>query len=68
MAAPQDDHRLAGRLALIAVAGFVVFAPPVIAAFDRGARVLGVPAIWVYLLVAWAVVIGLVAATVGRSE
>jgi hypothetical protein len=68
MAAPQDDDRSTGRLALVAALGFVLFAPPLIATFDQGALVLGVPVIWVYLFVAWALVIGLIAATAGRSE
>jgi hypothetical protein len=68
MAGPRDDERFTGRLVLVAGLGFVLFAPPLIAAFDRGGHLLGVPVVWVYLFLAWAVVIGLVAVLVARSD
>jgi hypothetical protein len=68
MPEPRDDDRLTGRLLLAAALGFVLFVPPLIAAFDRGGRVLGAPVVWAYLFVAWAVIIGLVAALIRRSQ
>ena len=35
--------------------------------FDTGAMVLGVPLLWVYLMVAWAAVIGLIAAAARKA-
>jgi hypothetical protein len=63
----RDDERLNGRLVAVAVLGFVLFVPPLLAAFDRPVQVLGVPLLWAYLMLAWAVVIGLVATLVRRS-
>jgi hypothetical protein len=68
MAGPRDDDRLTGRLVLVAALGFVLVAPPVIAAFDHGGQLFGVPVVWAYLFLAWAVVIGLVFVLVRRSD
>jgi hypothetical protein len=68
MPGPREDDRLTGRLLLVAALGFALFIPPLIAAFDRGGQVLGVPVIWAYLFVAWVVVIGLVAAVLRKSQ
>jgi hypothetical protein len=68
MAGPGDTDRLTARLVLVAVLGLVLLAPPLIAAFDRGGQIFGVPVLWAYLFVAWAALIGLIAALVGRSE
>ena len=67
MAGPTDNDRLTGSLVMVAVLGLVLLAPPVIAAFDHGGQVFGVPVIWAYLLVAWAALIGLIALLVRRS-
>jgi putative effector of murein hydrolase LrgA (UPF0299 family) len=68
MTPPRSDDRLAARLTAVAALGFLLFVPPLIGVFDRGAQMAGVPVIWVYLFVAWAVIIGLVAATVRRTD
>lgn len=67
MDGPQDDERVSGRLVAVAMLGFLLFVPPLLSAFDHGGQVFGVPTIWAYLFVAWAVVIGLVATLGGRS-
>jgi hypothetical protein len=67
MAGPRDDDRLTGWLVLGGVLGFVLLAPPLVAAFDHGGRVLGVPAIWAYLFLVWAAVIAVIAVVVRRS-
>lgn len=67
MAGPKDSDRLTGWLVLVGVLGFVLFAPPLVAAFDHGGHVLGIPVVWAYLFVAWAAVIGLIALVVRRS-
>jgi hypothetical protein len=50
------------RLIATAVLGFLLFAPPLLSLFDRKARVFGVPILVAYLFIAWALIIGLVAA------
>ncbi len=67
MAGPERNDRLTGWLVLVGVLGLVLFAPPLVAAFDHGGQVLGVPVIWAYLLLAWAAVIGLITVVVRRS-
>ncbi|SCK10187.1 hypothetical protein [Streptomyces sp. WMMB 322] len=68
MAEPRDDEQLNGRLVAVAALGIVLFVPPLLAQFDRGDRIFGVPVIWVYIYVAWAVVVALVAVICGRSR
>jgi hypothetical protein len=63
----NDDEQLTARLVVAAAVGFLLFVPPVLSAFSHGARPLGVPALWAYLFLAWAAVIGLVAVIIGRS-
>src|SRR5437764_68431 len=49
-----------------ALIGAVLFLPPLLSAAARASAVFGLPAIWVYLFVAWALLIGLVAVLVRR--
>jgi hypothetical protein len=63
----DNDERLTGRLAAVVMFGFLLFVPPLLALFDHHAWVFGVPVLWAYLFLAWAVVIGLVA-VVGRRS
>jgi hypothetical protein len=63
----MDDERRTPRLTAVSVAGFLLFAPPLLSLFDRAdriERVAGVPLLWAYLFLAWALVIGLIAAVV----
>jgi hypothetical protein len=64
----MDDERATPRLVAIFVLGLLLFAPPLLSLFDRNAFVAGVPLLWLYLFGAWALIIGLVAATVRRSD
>ena len=68
MAKSRDDERLAGRLAAVGTLGFVLVVPPLLAQFDRMDRVFGVPLLWAYLYLVWAIVIGLVAIVGARSK
>ena len=68
MAESRDDEQLTGRLAAIAALGFVLTVPPLLARFDHMDQVFGVPVLWAYLYLVWAVVIGLVAVIGGRSR
>ena len=56
------------RLAAVFLLGVVLFNYPVLALFDRAASFLGMPLVFVYLFLAWAVLIGLLAWVVERSE
>ncbi|MFC4494890.1 hypothetical protein ACFPA8_12165 [Streptomyces ovatisporus] len=68
MAESRDDEQLAGRLVAVALLGLVLIVPPLLAQFDRADRVFGVPLLWAYLYIVWAVVIGMVAVIGGRSR
>ncbi|MEO3767315.1 hypothetical protein [Streptomyces sp. B8F3] len=68
MAESRDDERLGGRLAAVGALGFVLVVPPLLAQFDRMDRVFGVPVLWAYLYLVWAIVIGLVAVIGARSR
>jgi hypothetical protein len=64
----MNDERATPRLVAIFVLGFLLFAPPLLGVFDRNTRVAGVPLLWLYLFLAWGLVIGLIAVTVRRSD
>lgn len=68
MAESRKDEQLAGRLAAVAALGFVLIVPPFLTQFDNMDQVFGVPVLWAYLYLVWAVVIGLVAVIGGRSR
>ena len=55
----ESDRR--SRLVALAVLGFLLVNYPLLALFDVADRVLGVPVLWAYLLLAWASIIALVA-------
>ena len=58
----------AQRLVAVGVVGFLLFSYPLLALFDREWTLLGVPVLWAYLLVAWALLIAIAAALVRRSR
>jgi hypothetical protein len=49
------------RMVAVAVLALLLFGFPFMALFDVDVRVLGVPLLWAYLFVAWAVVIAMIA-------
>ena len=57
MAESRDDEQLTGRLVAVAALRFVLIVPPLLAQFDHMDQVFGVPTIWAYLYLVWAVVI-----------
>jgi hypothetical protein len=67
VAAPRDDERFGARLVAVAAFGAVLLLPPLLPQFNRAELVLGVPLLWGYLFLAWATIIGLIAAVLGRS-
>lgn len=65
---PASDDRTVARLTAVAALGFLLLVPPLVALFDRGARVAGVPVICLYLFGVWAGIICLVAVVVRRMD
>ena len=62
----MSDRLKSARLTAAAVLALLLFNYPFLAVFDLDSAVLGVPVLWVYLLVVWAGVIAL-AAWISRS-
>ena len=62
-----DGGRLTASLTVVAAFGLVLLTPPLLSAFNHGGQALGVPVVWMYLFVAWAVIIGLIAVLVRKS-
>lgn len=59
---------LAGqRLVAVFLGGWIVFNYPVLSLFDRAATLLGIPLVFAYLFLAWAVLILLMAWVVERQ-
>lgn len=58
---PDNQSRSTANLAGITLLAIALFSFPLLAVFDTGKLILGVPAIVLYLFVAWAAVIGLTA-------
>jgi hypothetical protein len=56
------------HLVAIAALGFLLFGYPLVAVFDVPATVLGVPVLWLYLFLAWSVVVALIALAVRRLD
>lgn len=55
---------------LVALFGFAVLllTPPVLLIFNKPGRIFGIPALYLYLFVVWAVLIALAALAAGRSQ
>lgn len=57
----------AARLVALCMLGFLLFNYPMLALFNRSALVLGIPLLYAYIFAAWALLVVLMALTVGRS-
>ena len=57
----MSDRLKTARLVAVGLLGLVLFNFPLLAVFDMDAVVAGVPALWAYLFVVWALVIALLA-------
>ena len=57
----MSDPLRGARMVAVAVLSALLFGFPFMALFDVNVLVLGVPLLWAYLFIAWAVVIGAVA-------
>jgi UDP-N-acetylmuramyl pentapeptide phosphotransferase/UDP-N-acetylglucosamine-1-phosphate transferase len=62
-----QERLKASRLAAAAALGFLLFNYPLLSLFDTGTRVLGVPVLWAYLFVVWALLVALLALIVRRA-
>ena len=56
----MDDRLRSVRLLAVAGLALVLFNYPMLAVFDKPVQVAGVPLLWAYLFIAWALVIALV--------
>lgn len=56
----MDDRLRNVRLLAVAGLALVLFNYPMLAVFDKPVLVAGVPLLWAYLFIAWALVIALV--------
>jgi hypothetical protein len=64
----MDQANLRGqRLVALAMLGCVLFNYPILAIFNVPAAVLGIPVLYAYIFVAWALLIALMALAVERS-
>lgn len=54
------------RLAVLFLLGVLLFNYPLLALFDRAATVLGIPVLYAYIFLAWALLIALLALVVER--
>lgn len=61
-------HHVAERLTALFVLGIVLLLPPVLLVFNRPERVAGVPTLYLYLFLAWLLLIGLAATIVRRAD
>ena len=56
------------RLGLVFLLGLLLFNDPVLSLFDRSAQFGGLPLVYVYLMVVWAALIGLIGLTVAGGH
>jgi len=70
MARMRDQNRDGERLGAVFLLGLVLFNPLVLRIFDAGAEttVFGIPLLYLYLFVGWAVLVGLMAVVTERAS
>jgi hypothetical protein len=56
------------RLVAVFLLGLLLFNYPLLALFNRAATVFGIPLLYAYIFMAWALLIGLLAAVIERSR
>ena len=62
----RQAERTRELLVALLLLGGMLFAPPLLLVFNKAVRILGVPALYLYLFAAWAVLIALVALAARR--
>ncbi len=56
------------RLVAVFLLGMLLFNYPLLALFNSAAKAFGIPMLYAYVFVSWALLIGLLALVVGRSR
>jgi hypothetical protein len=56
------------RLVALFILGVLLFSPPFLQIFDNSATLIGIPVLYLYLFVAWAVLIVLMALVIEKVE
>jgi hypothetical protein len=64
----QAQSRTRELLIALFLLGVLLLTPPLLIVFNEATRLLGVPTLYLYLFVVWAVLIALVALTVERRD
>ena len=64
MTGPSRMHE---RLLALLILGVAVLTPPILTMFNSPGRLLGIPALYIYLFFVWLALIGLVALVVERD-
>ncbi|NJL29076.1 MAG: hypothetical protein HC897_14930 [Thermoanaerobaculia bacterium] len=64
----NDPHRTTARLCALFAAGCLAFNPPLLELFSSERMVAGIPVLYVYLFVAWSVLIVLIALALRRQD
>ena len=64
----QAQSRTRELLIALFLLGALLLTPPLLIVFNQATRVLGVPTLYLYLFVVWAVLIALVALAVERCD
>ncbi len=59
----MSERPVTTRLVVLAVLGFALFNYPLLRVFDVDVLVLGVPLVWLYIFVVWALLIALLGLT-----
>jgi hypothetical protein len=66
-ASMSGPGRSCERFVALFLLGVLLFAPPLLVVFNKPTRILGVPALYLYLFAAWAFLIALVALLIRRA-
>lgn len=64
----MNDSLRSARMVAVAALAVLLFDFPLLALFDIDVSVLGIPVLWAYLFVVWAVVIAVTAWVVRNAE
>ena len=56
------------RLVALFILGVLLFSPPFLLIFDNSTTLMGIPVLYLYLFVAWAVLIGLMALVIEKMK
>jgi hypothetical protein len=63
-----NHGRKGERLTALALLGFVLFNYPLLSLFSTDGTLFGIPALYAYLFITWALLVALIALVVRKSE